>query len=74
MSGSTGAGEGFLVLDVVFKGQSLNYDQSIGNLQQLKKIHMHGNVYTMVSRYALRYSLLETGQRLFGWKLADREA
>ena len=74
MSGSTGAGEGFLVLDVAFKGQSLNYDQSIGNLQQLKKIHMHGNVYTMVSRYALRYSLLETGQRLFGWRLADREA
>jgi CRISPR-associated protein Cst2 len=75
VSGSTGAGEGFLVLDVAFEGQSLNYDQSIGgNVQQLKKIHMNGRVYTMVSRYALRYSLLETGQRLFGWKLADREA
>ncbi|MGC9177941.1 MAG: type I-B CRISPR-associated protein Cas7/Cst2/DevR [Conexivisphaera sp.] len=72
---SQGAYTGFLVLDVVFEGQSLNYDQSAGgNVQQLKKIHMGGRVYTMVSRYAIRYSLLETGERLFGWRLADREA
>lgn len=70
-----GAGSGFLVLDVVFEGQSLNYDQSAGgNVQQLKKIHLGGRVHTMVSRYALRYSILEAGQRLFGWRLADREA
>lgn len=63
---------GFLVLDIVFEGQSLNYDQGIGNVQLLKKIHYNGETYTLVSRYALRYSLLETGQNLWKWKLADR--
>lgn len=66
--------KGFLVLDIVFEGQSLNYDQGIGNVQQLKKIHYEGETYTMVSRYALRYSLLETGKSLWDWKLADRDA
>ena len=64
--------KGFLVLDIVFEGQSLNYDQGIGNIQLLKKIHFNGETHTMVSRYALRYSFLETGQNLWGWKLADR--
>jgi len=63
---------GFLVLDVVFEGQSLNYDQGIGNVQLLKKIHYNGETHTLVSRYALRYSLLETGQNLWKWNLADR--
>jgi CRISPR-associated protein Cst2 len=63
---------GFLVFDIVFEGQSLNYDQGIGNYQELKKIHERGNIYTLVSRYALRYSILEQGSTKFGWKLADR--
>ena len=64
---------GFLVFDIVFEGQSLNYDQGIGNVQQLKKIHYEGETHTMVSRYALRYSLLETGKGLWNWTLADRD-
>jgi CRISPR-associated protein Cst2 len=65
--------KGFLVFDIVFEGQSLNYDQGIGNYQELKKIHKNGKVYTIVSRYALRYSILEQAKEQFGWKLADRE-
>ncbi len=50
-----------IVLDIVFKGMSLNYDQGAGNYQELKKItRWDGRQYTLVSRYALRYSLLET--------------
>lgn len=62
----------FLVMDVVFYGSSLNYDQGSGNYQELKKItRWDGRQYTLVSRYALRYSLLETGQKLGLWEVAD---
>lgn len=61
----------FIVLDIVFYGGSLNYDQGTGNFQELKKItKWDGRQYTMVSRYALRYSLLETGKTLGFWDLA----
>ncbi|MEM4719786.1 MAG: type I-B CRISPR-associated protein Cas7/Cst2/DevR [Candidatus Pacearchaeota archaeon] len=50
----------FIVLDIVFHGNSLNYDQGTGNIQELKKItRWDGKQYTLVSRYALRYSILE---------------
>lgn len=62
----------FLVMDVVFYGSSLNYDQGSGNYQELKKItRWDGRQYTLVSRYALRYSLLETGRKLELWEVAD---
>lgn len=64
--------KGFLTLDIVFEAQSLNYDQGIGNYQELKKIHKNGRVYTLVSRYAIRYSILEQGAKKHNWKLADR--
>lgn len=62
----------FLVLDVVFYGGSLNYDQGSGNYQELKKItKWDGRQYTLVSRYALRYSILETAKRMGLWEIAD---
>ena len=62
----------FLVMDVVFYGGSLNYDQGTGNYQELKKItKWDGKQYTLVSRYALRYSLLETGKMIGVWKIAE---
>lgn len=62
----------FLVMDVVFYGSSLNYDQGSGNYQELKKItRWDGKQYTVASRYALRYSLLETGRKLGLWKIAE---
>jgi len=64
----------FLIMDVVFYGSSLNYDQGSGNYQELKKItHWDGRQYTLVSRYALRYSLLETGRKLGLWDVAEGE-
>ncbi len=51
----------FIVLDVFFRGSSLNYDQGTGNYQPLKKITLwDGRQYTFVSRYAIRYSLLHS--------------
>lgn len=64
----------FIVMDIVFYANSLNYDQGSGNYQELKKItKWDGKQYTFVSRYAMRYSLLETGRRLGLWQLAEGE-
>ncbi len=61
----------FLVMDIVFYGGSLNYDQGTGNYQELKKItKWDGRQYTLVSRYALRYSLLETAKNMGLWEIA----
>lgn len=63
----------FIVLDIVFYASSLNYDQGSSNIQELKKItKWDGKQYTLVSRYALRYSILHHAHSLFGdnWPLA----
>ena len=62
----------YIVMDVVFYGNSLNYDQGSGNYQELKKItKWDGKQYTLVSRYALRYSILETAKKVGLWDVAD---
>jgi len=62
----------FLVLDIVFYGNSMNYDQGSGNYQELKKItKWDGKQYTLASRYALRYSILETARKTGLWEIAD---
>jgi len=62
----------FIVMDIVFYAGSLNYDQGSGNYQELKKItKWDGKQYTFVSRYALRYSLLETARKLGSWEIAE---
>jgi len=67
----------YIVLDIVFYGSSLNYDQGAGNnYQELKKItKWDGNQYILVSRYALRYSMLHWANKLFpdDWKLAGKD-
>ncbi len=64
----------YIVMDVVFYGSSLNYDWGGGtNYQELKKItKWDGRQYVIVSRYALRYSILHWANKLFPeeWKLA----
>jgi len=64
----------FITLDVVFYGSSLNYDWGGGmNYQELKKItKWDGRQYVLVSRYALRYSILHWANKMFpnNWKLA----
>lgn len=66
----------FIVVDVVFYANSLNYDQGSGNIQELKKItKWDGKQYTLVSRYALRHSILYHAHSLFGdkWHLAGSD-
>ncbi|MEM1536059.1 MAG: type I-B CRISPR-associated protein Cas7/Cst2/DevR [Candidatus Pacearchaeota archaeon] len=67
-------GRRYIVMDIVFYGSSLNYDQGAGNYQELKKItKWDGKQYILVSRYALRYSILHWANKLFPneWKLAS---
>jgi CRISPR-associated protein Cst2 len=72
MENQQNGGRRYIVLDVVFYGSSLNYDQGTGNYQELKKItKWDGKQYSFVSRYALRYSILETGKNLGLWSIAD---
>ncbi len=67
----TNRGGKYIVMDIVFYAGSLNYDQGSGNYQELKKItKWDGKQYTLVSRYALRYSLLKTADVLGFWKNA----
>ena len=64
----------YIVLDIVFHASSLNYDQGSGNYQELKKItKWDGKQYVLVSRYALRYSILEWASKICGWKLASKD-
>ncbi len=64
----------FIVMDIIFYANSLNYDWGGGtNYQELKKItKWDGRQYVLVSRYALRYSILHWANKLFPdqWKLA----
>lgn len=65
----------YIVMDIVFYGNSLNYDQGAANYQELKKItKWDGREYILVSRYALRYSILHWANRLYpnDWKLAGK--
>ena len=60
-----------VVLDIVFHAQSLNYDQGGSNYQELKKVSTwDGFNHVLASRYALRYSLLETLKES-GFPIAD---
>jgi CRISPR-associated protein Cst2 len=70
------AGRRYIVLDIVFYGSSLNYDQGAGNYQELKKItKWDGRQYILVSRYALRYSILHWANKLHPetWKLGGSD-
>lgn len=64
----------YIVMDLVFYGNSLNYDQGSGNYQELKKItKWDGRQYTLVSRYALRYSMLDTADKVGLFELAEAD-
>lgn len=66
----------YLVLDIVFYAGTLNYDQGAGNYQELKKItQWDGTIRIQVSRYALRYSILEMASKNYpkDWKLAGKD-
>lgn len=59
-----------LSITLVFKAQSLNYGEGIGNISELKKLTRgDGSVYTYASRQALRYDIVRLGNKLFNWNL-----
>ena len=59
-----------LTITMIFKGQSLNYGEGIGNISELKKLTRgDGNVYTFASRQAIRYDIARLGNKLYNWNL-----
>ena len=61
-----------LSITLVFKAESLNYGEGIGNISELKKLTRgDGSVYTYASRQALRYDIVRLGNKLFDWKYYD---
>lgn len=59
-----------LTITMIFKAQSLNYGEGIGNISELKKLNRaDGNAYTFASRQALRYDIVRMGNKMFGWNL-----
>jgi len=46
-----------LTLTVIFEASSLNYNEAIGNISELKKFTRDDKVYTYMSRQALRYEI-----------------
>jgi CRISPR-associated protein Cst2 len=55
-----------LTLTLIFDAMSANYGESVGNVSELKKITRHGEVYTYISRQALRYELWKFLKEQFG--------
>lgn len=59
-----------LTITMIFKAQSLNYGEGIGNISELKKLSRgDGSTYTFASRQALRYDIARLGNKMFGWNL-----
>lgn len=59
-----------LSITLIFKAQSLNYGEGIGNISELKKLTRgDGSVYTFASRQALRYDIVRLGNKMFNWDL-----
>ena len=59
-----------LSITMIFKAQSLNYGEGIGNISELKKLSRgDGSVYTFASRQALRYDIARLGNKLYNWNL-----
>ena len=59
-----------LTITMIFKAQSLNYGEGIGNISELKKLSRgDGSTYTFASRQALRYDIARLGNKIFNWNL-----
>lgn len=59
-----------LTITIIFKAESLNYGEGIGNIAELKKLSRgNGKVYTFASRQAIRYDISRLGNKMFNWNL-----
>jgi len=54
-----------LTLTVIFEASSLNYGEAVGNISELKKLTRDGEVYTYMSRQALRYEVFRKLRELY---------
>jgi len=46
-----------LTMTLAFDGMSLNYGEGVGNISEIKKLSKGGEVYTYLSRQAIRYDI-----------------
>lgn len=52
-----------LTITMIFDASSANYGEGIGNISQLKKMtRSGGEVYTYISRQAIRYNIVQQMQ------------
>lgn len=59
-----------ITFSIIFKGQSLNYGEGIGNISELKKFTRNdGNYYSLATRQALTYDIRRLGADIFNWNL-----
>ena len=59
-----------LSITMIFKAQSLNYGEGMGNISELKKLSRgDGSVYTFASRQSIRYDIVRIANKMFGWNL-----
>lgn len=59
-----------ITFSIIFKGQSLNYGEGIGNISELKKLTRNdGNYYSLATRQALTYDIRRLGADIFNWNL-----
>lgn len=59
-----------ITISIIFKGQSLNYGEGIGNISELKKLTRNdGNYYSLATRQALTYDIRRLGADIFNWNL-----
>ncbi len=48
---------GGLTISIIFDAMSLNYGEGIGNISELKKLTRSGELYSYISRQAIRYDI-----------------
>lgn len=59
-----------VTITMIFKANSLNYGEGIGNISELKKLSRgNGKVYTYASRQAIRYDIVRLGNKMYDWNL-----
>jgi CRISPR-associated protein Cst2 len=61
-----------LTMTLVFDGMSLNYGEGVGNISEIKKLSKGGEVYTYLSRQAIRYDIYRMLKEYFNMD-ADKE-
>ncbi|MGC9101231.1 MAG: type I-B CRISPR-associated protein Cas7/Cst2/DevR [Caldisericum sp.] len=54
-----------LTLSVIFDGMSLNYGEGIGNISELKKIYRASEIFSYLSRQAIRHEVYRLLKELF---------